>query len=263
MFSSTFRQRVTSSWDLAFVIKEPANRYWRASKDHKVVYVLVIGLHQSHWLIHHGHCLARQSHWVARQSHWVVHRCYRAAYPIHLDSTPWSFDIGGYLWHQMFSLPIVTLPKLLWCYLWASCLYYDIVTYFAYDQSYFRNDQSYFGHAACLACRFWDKCKSSENYIRRRTQLCNTLCYLDILVCRPRIWSLLPIHSVRLNAAQLDLVLDCILRQSHLRLRLSHLRLSAIPSSAIPCSSRLRLSQFEFSVRLRLLYSMLVYVFRI
>ena len=79
---------------------------------------------------------------------------------------------------------------------------------------------------------------------------------LDILVFRPRIWSLLPIHSVRLIAAQLDLVLDCILR-------LSHLRLSAIPSSAIPWSSRLRPSQFEFSVRLRLLSFMLALSVRI
>ena len=41
-----------------------------------MVYVLVIGLHQSHWLTHHGHC-------VARQSHWAAHRSYRAAHPIH------------------------------------------------------------------------------------------------------------------------------------------------------------------------------------
>jgi hypothetical protein len=61
--ASTFWARVTSSWDLAFVIKEPANRYWRDPKDHKVGYVLVIGLHQSHWLIHYGHCSAHHSHW--------------------------------------------------------------------------------------------------------------------------------------------------------------------------------------------------------
>ena len=70
--TSTFWARVTSSWDLAFVIKEPANRYWRAPKEHKVVYVLVIGLHQSHWLIHHGHCSARLGHWVAHHVHGVA-----------------------------------------------------------------------------------------------------------------------------------------------------------------------------------------------
>ncbi len=90
-------------------------------------------------------------------------------------------------------------------------------------------------HAAHLAWQFWDKCKSLENYIRWSSQLCNTLCYLNIRVCSLGIWSLLPIHSVRLNAEQLVLVLDCILRLSHL----------------------------QFSVRLRLLSFMLVYVFRI
>ena len=74
-----------------------------ATKKHKVVYVLVIGLHQSHWLIHPGHC-------VARQSHWAAHRSYRVAHPIHLGGTPWSFDTGGYLWHLMLLLSIVTLP---------------------------------------------------------------------------------------------------------------------------------------------------------
>jgi hypothetical protein len=76
VFTSTFRLRVTSSWDLAFVIKEPANRYWRASKDHKVVYVLVSGLHQSHWVAHHSHCVVRLSHWAARHSHSVAHHCH-------------------------------------------------------------------------------------------------------------------------------------------------------------------------------------------
>ena len=70
--TSTFWARVTSSWDLAFVINEPANRYWRAPKEHKVVYVSVIGLHQSHWLIHHGHCSARLGHWVAHHVHGVA-----------------------------------------------------------------------------------------------------------------------------------------------------------------------------------------------
>ena len=76
VFTSTFRLRVTSSWDLAFVIKEPANRYWRASKDHKVVHVLVSGLHQSHWVAHHSHCVVRLSHWAARHSHSVAHHCH-------------------------------------------------------------------------------------------------------------------------------------------------------------------------------------------
>ena len=60
---------------------------------------------------------------------------------------------------------------------------------------------------------------------------------LDILVFRPRIWSLLPIYSVRLNAEQLGLGLDCILRLSHLQLSLGYPIFSypvAIPSSAIP-----------------------------
>ena len=146
------------------------------------------------------------------------------------------------LWHKRYYATIneVTLAYALlchynWCYSW----YWALLC-----------------HAAHLARQFWDNCKSLANYIRRRTQLCNTLCSLDILVFRPRIWSLLPIHSVRPKAAQLDLVLDCILR-------LSHLRLSAIPSSALHWSSRLRLSHLQFSVRLRLLYSMLVYVFQI
>jgi hypothetical protein len=86
-------------------------------KKHKVVYVLVSGLHQSHWVAHQSHCVVRLSHWVAhpshwiihhghwvaRQSHWVAHRCYRTAHPIHLGGTPWSFNTGGYLWHSNFA----------------------------------------------------------------------------------------------------------------------------------------------------------------
>ena len=70
-----------------------------------------------------------------------------------------------------------------------------------------------------LARQFWDKGKPLEKYIRWRTQLCNTLCFWTF-VFRPCIWSLLLIHSVRLNAAQLGL--DCILRLSHLQLSLGY-----------------------------------------
>ena len=43
------------------------------TKKHKVVYVLVIGLHLSHWVTHHSHCVARLSHWAAHHSYCVAH----------------------------------------------------------------------------------------------------------------------------------------------------------------------------------------------
>ena len=46
------------------------------TKKHKVVYVLVSGLHQSHWVAHHSHCVVRLSHWAARHSHSVAHHCH-------------------------------------------------------------------------------------------------------------------------------------------------------------------------------------------
>jgi hypothetical protein len=69
-----FVTRVTSSRDLTFVIGGPAIVVGWPAKGHKVVYVLVIGLHLSHWVTHHSHCVARLSHWAAHHSHWVAHR---------------------------------------------------------------------------------------------------------------------------------------------------------------------------------------------
>jgi hypothetical protein len=88
------------------------------------------------------------------------------------------------------------------------------------------------------ATRFEPRASPLENYISWRDHSCNTLLSSSRL---NDLWSLLPIHSVRLNAAQLALVLDCILR-------LSHLRVFGYPifdSSAIP-SSILRLSHLRF-----------------
>ncbi len=74
------------------------------------------------------------------------------------------------------------------------------------------NSRCYFGYsvnsrcyfvAQSIAPQFWDKGGLLEKYIRWRTQLCNTLCFWTF-VFRPCIWSLLPIHSVRPKAAQLE-----------------------------------------------------------
>jgi hypothetical protein len=98
----------------------------------------------------------------------------------------------GYLWQY------ALICHYNWCYLWPWAL---------------------LCHAAHLARQFVDKGKPLEKYIRWRTQLCNTLCFWTF-VFRLCIWSHLPIHSVRLNAAQLGL--DCILRLSHLQLSLGY-----------------------------------------
>jgi hypothetical protein len=73
-----------------------------ATKMHKVVYVLVIGLHQSHWVTHHSHCVARlshwathYSHWAAHPSHWVARLSYRVAHHVH-----WLARLG----HRPFGL---------------------------------------------------------------------------------------------------------------------------------------------------------------
>jgi hypothetical protein len=68
--------RVTSSWDLAIFIGGPAIVIGWPTRKHKVVYVLVIGLHQSHWVTHHSHCVARLSHWAAHHNHRVAHHRY-------------------------------------------------------------------------------------------------------------------------------------------------------------------------------------------
>jgi hypothetical protein len=65
--------RVTSSRDLAIVIEGPTIVMGWPTMKHKVVYVLVIGLHQSHWVTHHSHCVARLSHWAAHHSHLAAH----------------------------------------------------------------------------------------------------------------------------------------------------------------------------------------------
>jgi hypothetical protein len=54
------------------------------TKKHKVVYVLVIGLHQSHWVTPHSHCVARLSHWAAHHSHGVARPSYWGARLGHL-----------------------------------------------------------------------------------------------------------------------------------------------------------------------------------
>jgi hypothetical protein len=68
--------RVTSSRDLAIVIEGPAIVIAWPTKKHKVVYVLVIGLH-------HSHCVARLSHWAAHHSHWVAHHSHWVAHHVH------------------------------------------------------------------------------------------------------------------------------------------------------------------------------------
>ncbi len=64
---------VTSSRDLAIVVWGHTIVMGWPTKKHKVVYVLVIGLHQSHWVTHHSHCVARLSHWAAHLSHCAAH----------------------------------------------------------------------------------------------------------------------------------------------------------------------------------------------
>ena len=74
---------VTSSRDLAIVIGGHTIVMGWPTKKHKVVYVLVIGLHQSHWVTHHSHCVARLSYWAAHHSHCVARLSYWAAHHSH------------------------------------------------------------------------------------------------------------------------------------------------------------------------------------
>ena len=74
---------VTSSRDLAIVIWGHTIVMGWPTKKHKVVYVLVIGLHQGHWVTHYSHWAARHSHWVARLSHWAARHSHWAAHPSH------------------------------------------------------------------------------------------------------------------------------------------------------------------------------------
>ena len=56
-----------------------------------------------------------------------------------------------------------------------------------------------------LARQFWDNGKTLENYIRWRTQPCKLpYAFWTFLSADLGIWSLLPVHSVRPKAAQLE-----------------------------------------------------------
>ena len=73
------------------------------TKKHKVVYVLVIWLHQSHWVNPHSHCVARLSHWAAHHSywetgpsHWVAHHVHGVA-PLSLATVSYSGNSGCYI----------------------------------------------------------------------------------------------------------------------------------------------------------------------